>query len=66
VFHVRGAGAWAGVDAGERVAATARAIARAPLAAAAPPAREERRPVPLTWAFVLFVLATGYLWMSRR
>jgi hypothetical protein len=66
-FHVRGPDAWAGVAAAARLAATARAVARAPLPgphSGAP--GHERRPLPLGWAFVLFVLATGYLWASRR
>jgi hypothetical protein len=66
-FHVRGPDAWAGVAAAARLAATARAVARAPLPGprSGPPGHE-RRPLPLGWAFVLFVLATGYLWASRR
>ena len=66
-FHVRGPEAWAGVAAAARLAATARAVARAPLPGQRSRAPDhKRRPLPLGWAFVLFVLATGYLWASRR
>ncbi len=66
-FRVAPAGAWRARDAAQRVAATARAAALA----AGPPdpagrSRDERRPLPLAWAFVLFVVATGYLWAARR
>ena len=66
-FHVRGTGAWAGVAAAARRDATARAVARAPLPGERSRAPyHERRSLPLGWAFVLFVLATGYLWATRR
>jgi hypothetical protein len=66
-FRVAPAGAWRAREAARRVAATARAAVRA--SATGDPAEsapEERRPVPLAWAFVLFVVATGYLWAARR
>jgi len=66
-FHVRGPGAWTGIGAAARLAATGRAAARGPLPGERSRApREERRPLPLAWVFVLFVLAAGYLWVSRR
>jgi hypothetical protein len=66
-FHVRGPDAWAAVAASARRSATARAAARGSLPdGRARSSREERRPLPVAWAFVLFVLATGYLWIMRR
>jgi hypothetical protein len=65
-FLVRGPRAWAGVAAAARLAATRRALARSPLRGEARAPHDERRSLPLGWAFVLFVLATGYLWASRR
>lgn len=66
-FHVRGPGAWATVAAATRRSATARAAARGAVPGErARSSREERRRLPLGWAFALFVLATGYLWVMRR
>jgi hypothetical protein len=64
---VSGEASWTAWTAARRIAATARAAAAAPPPGAGDDrARPERRPLPLGWAFALFVAALGYLWASRR
>jgi len=67
-IYVQSAGSWVGVRAGLRRAAslganvTAQRGERATRTALIVPAR----PVPLGWAFALFLVASGYLWSERR
>jgi hypothetical protein len=67
-FYVQSAGSWVGVRAERRLAAsleasvTAERGERVTASALIVPAR----PVPLGWAFALFLGAAGYLWSERR
>ena len=67
-IYVQSAGSWVGVRAERRRAAslqagvTAERGDRATRTALTVPAR----PVPLGWAFALFLVAAGYLWSERR
>jgi hypothetical protein len=67
-IYVQGAGSWVGVRAERRLAAsfaasvTAERGERATTTGLSVPAR----PVPLGWAFALFLGAAGYLWSQRR
>jgi hypothetical protein len=68
VFYIQSAGSWVGVRAGLRRAAsleasvTAERGERVTRTALVVPAR----PMPLGWAFALFLVAAGYLWSERR
>ena len=67
-FYAQRGDTWVGVQAATRLAASLRADvtgereARAPSSALLVPAR----PVPLGWAFAVFLGAAGYLWSERR
>ena len=67
-FYAQGSGSWMEVRAGERVAASngavvaARGGARLPATSLTVPAM----PLPLAWAFGLFLVSAGYLWSERR
>ena len=67
-IYVQSMASWVGVQASARLGATRRALlngdsdGRTPTVLLAVPAR----PVPLGWAFGLFLLAAGYLWSERR
>ncbi len=66
-LFVGDATAWAGVAAAARVTATALAATRArPGGVESGPRREQGRPIPRVWVFVLFVAAAGYLWSATR
>jgi len=67
-FYVQSTGSWVGVRAERRRAASLEAsvtaergerVTRTALVVAA-------RPMPLGWAFALFLVAAGYLWSERR
>jgi hypothetical protein len=67
-IYVQSAGSWVGVRAEQRLAASLQATVtvergeRATTTGLSVPAR----PVPLGWAFALFLVAAGYLWSERR
>jgi hypothetical protein len=67
-IYVQSAGSWVGVRAEQRLAASLQASVtverseRATTRGLSVPAR----PVPLGWAFALFLVAAGYLWSERR
>lgn len=69
-IYVQPAASWIGVQASARLAASRRALVsrdggtreRAPAASLSVPAR----PIPLGWAFGLFLAAAGVLWSERR
>ena len=67
-INVQGAGSWIGVRAGQRIAASLQAGVTADAGEHATTARLNvpPRPVPLAWAFAVFLVAAGYLWSERR
>ena len=67
-FYVQHASGWIGVQAEQRVAASLQAGVTAAGGGHLPTSRLglPPRPVPLGWAFALFLLAAGYLWSERR
>lgn len=65
-FYVARAAAWPGVQAAERLDATARWAAAAPAAGVEQASQTRRRHYPLGWWLGLFVIAAGVLWADRR
>lgn len=65
-FFVTRAASWPARDAAERLAATARWAAQAPVAGPERPPVTTRRPIPLGWWLALFIVSCGVLWADRR
>jgi hypothetical protein len=67
-IYVQSAGSWVGVRADRRLAASLQAGVTAESGERAPSTRlvVPPQPVPLGWAFALFLIAAGYLWSERR
>ncbi|HTH65136.1 MAG TPA: hypothetical protein VL563_10635 [Gemmatimonadales bacterium] len=67
-FYAQSAASWVGVRANARIAATQRALVGAEQGERATTGKliVPPHPVPLGWAFALFLSSAGYLWSERR
>jgi hypothetical protein len=65
-FQVQPASGWAAYRAAERLDATRRRLTLRPTAVGTLPGTEARQPLPLWWAFALFVAAAAWLWARRE